>query len=739
MFTRAELLGGLPARRASTTLFTIEGTAARLAAASRINRATYVGERTAAQREQQFLQAVSAGGDLTGRVAISDIERFAPEWSSLVPPDADARAAVARHLGAKYRFRDRDIPRIRRALGLDEPPVAAAFQRLHGKPISSIYAEQLPLGVRARWALARITARFDRLPPFWIAYFIALTETLGEGIMAVPLALAGLGPLPGVILLLVLGGINLLTVAALTETVTRSGSMRYGTAYIGRLVRELLGRVPSRAMNGTLALFNVLTFFVYLLGFASVLNGATGIAMGLWIAALFALTVVVLRKETLDDTIASAAIIGTVNLALVVLITVIAFLNVDPANLAYAGALVTGGSFDPSILGLAFGVLLVAYFGHTAAANASKMVLTLEPTGRALLWGNLASLATIIVLYCAASVAFLGVLGPEPLLGARGTAITPLGDAIGPVIHILGSIYVVLAIGIGSLYVALGLYNQVIELLPRSTGADPGAHGEPGGGATTPSLLARIGRTRRGRLLIGFAPAAAICVVLELVVLAGADSFAGPIAIGGVLLVPLVTGVFPLLLVVAARRKAEYVPQALLRIVGHPIVVSAGLVLFVLAVAIHGLVIWDGPIERIAALAVAGATVALLLWVRRSGVLGRRAVIELRRDLRQSRTTLSVTAAGRAILVDAPLDGVAAATGTVAQVDLPAGRWRELRVWPHEVTAAGWSIPLAAQLDVDGTSGPVRRALPASDEPQIVPVDGRPAAARITLLEGSNV
>jgi len=85
-------------------------------------------------------------------------------------------------------------------------------------------------------------------------------------------------------------GVLLATVAALTEAVTRSGSMRYGTAYFGRLVRELLGRLPSRAMNGTLALFNILTFFVYLLGFASVLNGATGIGMGLWIAALFALT-----------------------------------------------------------------------------------------------------------------------------------------------------------------------------------------------------------------------------------------------------------------------------------------------------------------------------------------------------------------------------------------------------------------------------------------------------------------
>jgi len=697
LFTRAEVLGGLPVRRASTILFGIEGTAARLAAASRINRATYVGERTAAEREVQFLRALSSGGELASRVRIADLERFAPDWSSLVPSDPDVRAAIARLLGAKHRFRERDVPRIRAALGLEDAAVAA------------------------------VAARFDRMPPFWIAYFIALGETLGEGIMSVPLALAGLGPLPGVILLLVLGTLNLLTVAALTESITRSGSMRFGTAYFGRFVRELLGRMPSRAMNVTLALLNVLTLFIYLLGFASVLTGATGIAMGLWIAVLFGLTVVALRNETLDDTVASATIIGTVNLVLVVAITVIALGHVDQEKLAYVNVpLLNGQPLDPTIVGLAFGVILVALFGHTAAANASKMVLTLEPSGRALLWGNVASMATIIGLYCVASIAFLGVLGPDALVGNRGTAITPLGDEVGPIIHVLGSIYVVLAIGIGSVYVALGLYNQVIELLPR-----------PEAGRTAKGIIARLSSTRAGRLAIGFAPAAAVAVALELIVLAGEESFAGTIAVGGVLGVPLVTGVFPLLLVVAARRKGEYVPGSILRIVGHPIVVIGGLAVFLLAVALHGLVIWEGPFERAAALATTVATAALIAWIWRSGVLRPRAVVEIRRDQRRERTSVWVTAAGRAVVEDAPLDGasLAATPGDAVAISIPAGPWRELRLWPHEVTTDGWSLPLAAELDVTTESGVERHTLAPSSEPQVVAVDGAAAEVRIRLGE----
>jgi hypothetical protein len=197
MFTRDELLGGLHARRGSTILVAIEGATARLVAASRINRSAYIGERTAAERERAFLQALSSGADLPRPPANTDVERFAAGWVQLVPEMPDVRVGIARLLGRKYRFRHRDVPGVRAALGLDDAAVASAFERLHGEAIESIYEERLPLTEKARWRLSRLSARFDRLPPFWIAFFLALTETLGEGILAVPIAVAALGPWPG--------------------------------------------------------------------------------------------------------------------------------------------------------------------------------------------------------------------------------------------------------------------------------------------------------------------------------------------------------------------------------------------------------------------------------------------------------------------------------------------------------------------------------------------------------------
>ena len=718
MFSRDQLLGGMPARRASTLLFAIEGETARLVAASRINRAGFVGERTTVEREQDFLKAMATGSSLPNPPSIADLEQFSSSWSNLVPVGDDLRAAIARALGSKYRFRRGDIPGIQLALGLTSSTVTGAFERLYGAPLESIYASALPIGHRARWALSRFSARSDRLPPFWIAFFLALTETLGEGILSVPLALAGLGPLPGVILLLVLGGVNLITMGAMAESVIRNGSMRYGAAYFARLVTELIGRVPASVLGIVFALDGILAFWFYFLGFGSVLAGATGIPMGIWIAALFAINVFMLRNESLDDTIASAIVIGTASLALVVAITVIALVNVVPANLAFANIpFVSGQPIDASIVGLVFGIILMAFFGHTSAANSAKLLLTVEPSGRSLLWGNLLAMTVVIVLYCIASVAILGVVGPEPLLDTNGTAITPLADALGPAVNVMSVIYVVLAIGIGSLYVTLGTYNQVVELLPRGSGPDSG-------------WLAGLGSTRRGRQLVGFAPAALVCLALEAIVLLGLDDFAGIIGFAGTLTVPIITGIFPMLLIAAARRKGEYVPGRVIRILGSRASVVVLLALFTLAVAAHVL-IWDNPFERAAAAGTTAVIVMLIAWVWRAQVTLPRAIVELRVDHRFRRSILSMTGAGEVIELDATIGSGTSAPSAVAS--LPAGPWREIRIWPHEVSIDGWSTGLAASVEIATDGDVARHELDPTPDPVLLPVDGRPATIRIQI------
>jgi hypothetical protein len=703
MFSRDELLSGMPARRASTVLFAIEAHTARLMVSSRVQRATYLGRRGAVEREQAFLEAMAAGRDLPVHPTIQDIERFAPQWSHLVPEGAEARAALALLVANKYRFTAAHVPGIRDALGVDEPDVSAALARQ--APGRSLYVTTLTLRERIAWRRAALAQRIERLPPFWIAYSLALTETVTEGILILPVAVAGIGPLAGVVVLVVLGAINLVTIGAQAEAITRNGSMRYGAAYFGRLVDELLGRAGSVSLSVALAIFNAVVLLAYLLGFASVLHGATGIPEEAWVLLLFAINAWVLRRGNLDETVATAVVLGTINISLILAITAIAFANLDPANLGQVTMpLIGGAGIDPTVIQLVFGVIVVSYFGHTSAANASKLILGRDPSGRALILGNVAALATVIGLYCLIVVAFLGALGPDPLVDTRGTALTPLATEVGPIVDVLGSIYVVLAVGLGSLYCSLGLYNQVVEYLPA-----PAGRGSAGTGS------AGFLSSRTGRYLAGLAPTILTAGLLEFLLLTDQDWFARPIALVGVLTIPLLGGIVPVLLLLAARRRGEYVPGSVIGFFGHPITAGVIGAFFLAGIALHAFVIWEDPIERGLALAVTVFTAGLVVWILRGPAFRRSVAIEMRDTQRGTGTdpALNVVVAGRAVAADIRLErddgatelhdatkpllfaGLRRATFTIA-----GQAARELKVWVHRVTPDGESIGLPATVQV---------------------------------------
>jgi hypothetical protein len=726
MFSRAELLGGgLPARRASTILFAIEGEAARLVAASRVTRAAYIGERTTAEHEQDFLKAMRSGATLPDPPTIVDLERFADRWARLVPEADDVRAELARMLGAKYRFRAGDVPGIRRALHLDEPGVAAAFERVQGKPIASIHVAALPARDRVRWRLAAATRRFDRLSPFWIAFVLTFTETLGEGMLSLPLALAGFGLLPGILLILVLGGMNVLTVGAMAEAVVRNGSIRYGLAYLSRLIQELLGRSPAVAVGVVIAVDAFFAFWFYFLGFGSVLEGATGIPVGIWILLLFGVCVVLLRKETLDDTIASAVLTAAVVFVLAVILTVWSLLAMDPANFAPVPGPAGGGLPDLAVVGLVFGVVLMAFFGHTTSANSAKLLLNVEPTGKALIRGSVAAMATVVVFYTISTMAIIGAVGPQPLLETSGTAFTPLAAVLGPGASVIAVAYTVLAIGIGSLWVTLGTYNLVVEQLPR---AETG--GAVGGGGAVRRALAWFGATRPRRLVAGFAPAALVVVLLEIVVLLGVDDFVGAIAFAGTLTVPIITGVLPMLLVAAARRTGEYVPAPVTAILGHSIVVAVMVALFVLGIGAHVL-LWAGAVERLAAAGFAVGAVVLVLVAIRNRAFRPRATVELKVDERSRRTTISVVGDGQVIQPPTTVEpGGAQAVGAAG---VPVGAWRRLRVWPHQVSTDGWSATLPASVVIRDADGERVVAVAAGADPVFVDVTGDASTVELRL------
>jgi amino acid permease len=704
-FSRGELLGGLNARRASTILFAIEARTAHRVARSKRAMAYYLTERTAQEREQEFLLAMAAGRVLPLVPRIQDLERHAPEGASLVPADPRLRAAIAEMVGKKYLLPQDRVPRLRKALGLDDPATAAAYESQYRRPIGTIYAGRVPAAEKLRWVRARSAARIEALPAFWMAYALTLTETIGGGLLVLPIALAGVGPIPGVVLLLVLGLLNMLTIGGLVEAITRNGTMRYGNAYFGRLAGSLLGHGGSSSITVTLLVLNVVTFLAYLLAFGAVVGAATGTSAMIWAGVLFAVNLFFLRRRDLDSTVATAIVIGAVNVGLLLAISALGIAHLSAHNLLaihlpFAGAHPAG----VAVVGLAFGVVLIAYFGHTSAGNVAKIVLERDPGGRSLLRGAMAATATVIVLYSIAVIAINGAVKASALVGYPGTAIKPLAGVAGPSVSVLGAVYVTLAIGLASIYISLGMFNQVWEWLPATVaGASSPARGFSGVAA----------RFRRGSWL-GMLPAILTFVLVEWLIATGRASFAAPLGLVGTLTLPLLGGIFPMLLLAASRRRGEYVPKSAVRVLARPVAITGVAIVFFAAILVQGFVVWQRPGEHVLAAVAAGVMLAVIWLAWRRGSFRPRSVIEVRREA-SGAGTLTVTVNGRPAdtSIRVAEDGSQRELhGSESRLDrfdavqwasfqLHPGNTRQLKVWVHAVTPEGDSEPIAATVALE--------------------------------------
>jgi hypothetical protein len=467
LFTRDEVLGGLPAKRAATLLFLIESRTAHLVDQSRRAMEIFLTEEAAKERDLAFLEAFSLGREAPVRPTIQDIERFAPQWATLVPDNPQVQAAVAYLLGQKYEFTHPAVPGIRAALGLDEEAIRQAYRRLYRQPLETLFATRAALGAQLRWAWARVAAWPETLSPFWTACVMTVGLSLPTAILALPIAVARVGPLIGMVFLVVIGLLNVLTMGCMAEACARSGAIRYGKAFVGRLVTDLLGDAGSFLLSLALAMRQFLALLASAFGLAITMLTFTQVPVEVWIALLFAIELYLLSRKTLKLSVTVMMLLGVINVALLLPIAFLGLHYLRPENLL-AGSVpfLAGEHFDPLVLRLVFGVILSLYFGHVYVVHCARVVLPRDPSARSLIRGSMVGTAFLIVLLAIWVLAIGGAVAPQALAGQAGTALTPLAEKIGPSVEVLGSGLIIFFLGLSCIRTANVLFNLVHERLP---------------------------------------------------------------------------------------------------------------------------------------------------------------------------------------------------------------------------------------------------------------------------------
>ena len=231
----------------------------------------------------------------------------------------------------------------------------------------------------------------------------------------------------------------------------------------------------------------------------------------------------------------------------------------------------------------------------------------------------------------------------------------------------------------------------------------------------------------------------------------GSGSFTGLLGLIGVIIVPLLAGIFPVLLLLASRRQGERVPTAFYRALGNPVLLVFVYVVFLASIFLHGLVIWTNPLERVLAGATGVMVVVMTLAMRKAFV--RRTVVELRQEERDDgeQGFFSVTTAGRAGMAGVRLEyperekryeassGEVPAFSSLRRATFQTrGGTGVLKVWAHRVTPEGNSVALAGLLKVGQGDEIKRYDLRLSDGQVVVPTTQEACRVDITLAEADD-
>jgi hypothetical protein len=253
---------------------------------------------------------------------------------------------------------------------------------------------------------------------------------------------------------------------------------------------------------------------------------------------------------------------------------------------------------------------------------------------------------------------------------------------------------------------------------------------QPGNSNVLRRLLARP----RGRFAVGVTPVVLAFLMTEWAVISKSASFTSLFGFIGIAVVALLAGMFPVLLLIAARRKGEYVPQPTYRFLGNPLLLGIIYLLSLSGIAVHGLWIWRDPLAQAGALGVSvlGAGLPWVLW--RRGLFARRLVVEVRSDFPPGPLpTVGVTANGQAATAAVRWAGGGAPGDAQTVPGTPGAApdpreilirppWdartapADVKVWVHTITAAGDSVEWPAEITIHQEGVPDSPAAPAAPD-----------------------
>jgi len=435
-----------------------------------------------------------------------------------------------------------------------------------------------------------LARRIARLPPLWAVVVLFVGLTLPQALLGLPIAAAGIGPLPALAIVGAIGLVMTLTSAAEAEAIVRDREFRTKGGYFGRIVERYLG-VPAAAVPDALAgLRTSMSVLASYIGISVTLAALTGVPRVVWGVLTFAAVAALLLRGGLKIPAAVGAVLGLACLPLLAAIAVVGVLH-------GGGDLARVELSDGSAIGTVAGLATMLFIANVYVVEVAREELGDDPGGRGLIRGS--AIGTVILTAIAGGwlLATSAALDPRDMAGEIGTVLGPLADETGIGVAVLGTATTLLLLGLGMERTSVAVMHLAAERLPDG---------------------------RRGRLLAIAAPLA-VCALGEILLGADLVSFSEVFGVAGVVANVVLGLALPLLLLVASRASGDLPAAARVPLAGRPAVAGAIIAADAVLLVAFATVLSDDLLRR------TGAVVGLVSLVATTALAWRAGAFAARR------------------------------------------------------------------------------------------------------------
>lgn len=271
---------------------------------------------------------------------------------------------------------------------------------------------------------------------FWEATATLIGTIVGAGILGLPYAVAQVGAIPGLVMLLLVGVACLLINLMFAEVVLRTRERHQ----VAGCAKKYLGNIAFWLANAAAIIGSYGALTVYLIGEGEALSALFGVdkfAASIVFFAVGALILLVgLRLVKVFELWMVAAFV-----VIILAIVGAGAADLDMANFAH---------IDLSKIIIPYGVILFAYSGASSIVSLREILRKDEKkVRRAVVIGSLVPL----VIYVVFTMVVIGITGS----GTTPVATIGLGAKLGPAMLIFGNLFAFFAMGTSFLTVGLGL------------------------------------------------------------------------------------------------------------------------------------------------------------------------------------------------------------------------------------------------------------------------------------------